>query len=699
MSKGKTIVGFIALSIAMFMGILDSTIINIALPDITDYFHANLSDTSWISTIYVLALSIFTITASKLADQFGRKKVMLVGLFLFGASSALCGFSQSLLFLIIVRFIQGLGGAILMPVAIPMGIALFGKKKMGMVSSAMGAVTALAAAGGPLIGGVLLHYFNWQSVFFVNVPFTVIAFVLIVFFTRESYDTTVSKSVDFAGMLLLTAALFLMTFGLLKGNDYGWHSPTIVLMFLGTAVSLALFLFVEAKVKAPMIEFHLFRELTFTASSAVYMISGFGIVTTSLIFNFFLQNVLNYQPLQAAYIVMTVSLTIIIAMPLGNLISSKFGFRPVNVLGIIIMGVATLLLARLDVDTSKPIMIIEMIIFGLGFGFSCLAMVSAIKYLPEEKSGIGSGIVNAARQVGTCIGIALLVSILDMHVSDAKTEIRDEAIHTIRQLDVASSVKSVAIGDMKRVSAHSGSKNQTHLENQMKKDIKKALTASSYESHPSDNQTLRKLYDGADRMQNGAQSLSKYVKTYAMGVNQTLFFIIRNDRMSTQKLTLYREELAQEVSDYQVATGKKKDQLQKGIANLTGLITLYTVGTDPSVKNAQMFEAKLQQMANQDKKNTTLVSAGHDLEAAGAKLEHGSAQLKKGIALTGQAEAMQKAMKHIESIKNDKIAEAFDKDFMIAGIILLASSFLGLFTDKRVRKKSIKDSTVSTQHR
>ncbi|MCO7127692.1 MFS transporter [Sporolactobacillus shoreicorticis] len=163
--KKKSILGFIALAIAMFMGILDSTIINIALPDITDYFHSSLNDTSWISTIYVLALSVFTITAAKLADQFGRKKVMIIGLILFGGSSALCGLSQSLLMLIVFRFFQGLGGAILMPVAVPMGIALFGKKKMGIITSTLGAVTGLAAASGPPLGGVLLHFFNWQVCF------------------------------------------------------------------------------------------------------------------------------------------------------------------------------------------------------------------------------------------------------------------------------------------------------------------------------------------------------------------------------------------------------------------------------------------------------------------------------------------------------------------------------------------------------
>lgn len=521
MNKQKQILGFIALAIAMFMGTLDSTIINIALPDIMNYFKASLNDTSWISTIYVLGLSVFMVSASKLADQFGRKKVMLIGLVLFGGSSALCGLSGTLSFLIAMRLIQGIGGALITPIVVPMALELFGRDKTQTVAGAVGAVTALAAAGGPPIGGLLIKYINWQSIFFVNVPFAVISIILTILFIGESYDKTVSKSIDWLGMLFLTATLFLLTFSLLKGRDYGWGSIVIISMFIGSTLSLMLFLFTESKVKAPLVELGLFHEATFTASSICYLITGFGIVAPLLIFNYFLQNVLGYQALNAAYIVMAVSLTVIVAMPSGSIIAGKLGAKPVNFLGVFCMGVGSLLLSRLTVNTSKFTMIADMVVFGFGLGFSCQSMVSSIKHLPAEKSGIGSGVVNAARQVGTCIGIALLVSFLNDNVATAKTDIKNDAISFVNHSEIMDSVKKVINKDISNSFSsdnNNASAEQKNLQNKLKTDIKNALSTVSTVPCPSGNDILGKLYDGASTLRDGTGKALEGQKSLNNGI-------------------------------------------------------------------------------------------------------------------------------------------------------------------------------------
>jgi Arabinose efflux permease len=197
MSKKRKLVSFIALTIGIFMSMLDSTILNIALPDITAYFHANITDTSWISSIYVMGLAVFMIPASKVADLFGRKKVMIFGLILFGGSSFLCGLSHSLMLLIGLSLCMGIGGACITPLVMPMGIEIFGKEKLGTISAAVGAITALAAAGGPPIGGLLIKYVSWQSIYFVNIPFVVICLLLTILFIHESYDNTVFKSMEY----------------------------------------------------------------------------------------------------------------------------------------------------------------------------------------------------------------------------------------------------------------------------------------------------------------------------------------------------------------------------------------------------------------------------------------------------------------------------------------------------------------------
>lgn len=506
MSNFKKVLGFIALSIAIFIGIVDGTIVNIALPDITTYFNKTLSDTSWISTIYMLSVSVFMITASKLADQFGRKKIMLLGLTLFGVSSALCGFSHSLFFLIAMRFIQGIGGAIITPVVVPMGIEILGKENLHPVAAAIGAISGLAAASGPPIGGLIIEYFNWQSIFFLNVPFVVIAFIIIALFTNESYDKTISKDVDIIGTILLTAALFLLIFSLLRGNVYGWKSLKIILMFIGSAVSFILFIFAETKVKSPLIELGLFKEITLTSSCICYMIAGFGIINTGLIFSYFLQNLLGYEALKASFIVMNVSIAIMFSMPLGTILSKKIGAKPINFLGILILGFGTFLLSKVKVDTSKTIMIFDMIICGFGLGFSFQSLVSGIKFLPEEKSGIGSGLINAGRQIGSCIGIALLASMLDMNISTAKNDVKSYAINQINKANIAKSVKKIAIKDMTNMfddNDSSDAAKQKKLKTKLQNDIKNSLTSLSLTTPPTDNAVLGKLYDGVTSLNNG----------------------------------------------------------------------------------------------------------------------------------------------------------------------------------------------------
>lgn len=483
-SKGgvRKILGFVALIIATFMGVIDGTIVNIALPDITTYFHTTLSNTAWITTIYIMTLAVFMITASKLADQFGRKKMMLIGLVIFGVASTLCGVSNSLMSLIILRLFQGLGGAIITPVVIPMVIELFGKAKMGSMASVIGAVTGLAAAGGPPLGGVLIQYGGWRTIFFVNVPFAVLAFLLVAACTDESYDHTVSKKVDVWGILLLSAAIFLLSFALLKGNDYGWQSASIIEMFIGAAVSAILFFVVERNVKAPMIELGLFKEITFTMSSVCYLLTGFGLVGSAIIFNYFLQNVRQYKALDAAFIVMFASLTVIIAMPLGSLITSKWSARPVNFLGVLLMGVGCFLLSRVGIHTTKHVMIVDMVVGGVGMGFACQTIVSSIKHLPHEKSGFGSGIVNAARQIGTCIGIALLVSLLDTNVVNAKTDIKNDALRDIDRMSISDSVKGVAKRDLKEIFQTSDTDKMKTLQAKLETDVKNAMIAQA--AHP-----------------------------------------------------------------------------------------------------------------------------------------------------------------------------------------------------------------------
>ena len=270
MTKSRKILGFIGLILAMFMGALDATIVNIALPDIMENLNTGLTDTSWVATIYVLAMAVFIIPASKLADIYGRKLVMLIGVVIFGTFSFACMMADSLFLLIIFRLLQGIGGAILTPIVLPMGIELFGKENTSHITAIMGAFSALAAAGGPVIGGLIIHWTTYHWIFGINVPIAIFAFLMILVGTKESYDLTITKNIDWLGMIFFTCTLGGLTFGLLKGREYGWVSQTIIASFVISVIGLFLFILTERRVKSPIIELKLFKESTFTSSSIIY---------------------------------------------------------------------------------------------------------------------------------------------------------------------------------------------------------------------------------------------------------------------------------------------------------------------------------------------------------------------------------------------------------------------------------------------
>ncbi|MFP7774085.1 MFS transporter [Ligilactobacillus sp. LYQ112] len=428
MRKNISLFGLI---IAMFIGIVDSTVINVTLPSIQHYFNTTLANVSWVSTSYLLALTVFMLIGSKLADQHGRKKLISLGLLLFGAFSFLCAIAQNLTLLIVFRFFQGIGGAIITPLILPIGVNLFGKERLPLIASIGGAVSALAAAGGPPIGGLILHYLNWRWIFGINLPFTGIALIIILLLVPESYDETASSKIDLGGMTSLAISMLLINFALLKSNDYSWHSPIIYGSLILGIVVLLIFILIEAHISYPMFDFYLLREKTFTTSCIVYGITGFSLVGPTLILNYYLQNLMAYTALKAALITMTVSLTVIIAMPLGTKLAGRFNASLVNTLGVILIVLSLLLLSLIRTKASNNQIILFLIVNGFGFGFTSQSLVSAVKYLPVAKNGLGSGMVNMARQFGTCIGVAVLMTCLSTNINTARTHIRHQIHHEI----------------------------------------------------------------------------------------------------------------------------------------------------------------------------------------------------------------------------------------------------------------------------
>lgn len=226
------------------MALLDSTIVNVALPEITRYFSSSMESISWVMNGYNLAFAVSLVTASRLADQFGRKKFFLIGLTAFSLSSLLAALSSTVELLIFFRVIQGLSAAIIVPVTVPLATEIFPPEMRGTIVGIWGGVSGLAAASGPSLGGILTAHIKWHSIFLVNIPIGIIAIVLTVIFIKESRDTTASKKFDYSGMLSLTIAMFAIAIALVKATDLGWSSVKVTSLFALSLLSFVAFIII-----------------------------------------------------------------------------------------------------------------------------------------------------------------------------------------------------------------------------------------------------------------------------------------------------------------------------------------------------------------------------------------------------------------------------------------------------------------------
>ncbi|WP_025698131.1 MFS transporter, partial [Paenibacillus forsythiae] len=300
--KMKRVFAFTAIVLGFFMALLDTTIVNIALPEMTRHFGGGVSEISWVMNGYNLAFAVFILTASRLADQFGRRKVFLIGIALFTLSSLLAGFAPSLGALIALRVIQGLAGAIIVPLTIPLTTSTFPKELHGAIIGIWGAVSGLAAASGPALGGVLTEKLNWQWIFFVNVPLGVLSLILTLMFIGESKDASAGRRVDAAGTMFITGSMFCFVYGLIRVDDWGWTSSAILLLFAAGLLLLLLFLYAERKGAEPMLPLELFKIKVFNGAALTLLIVGAGLMNISLLTSFFLTRIMGMTDLKAGLI-------------------------------------------------------------------------------------------------------------------------------------------------------------------------------------------------------------------------------------------------------------------------------------------------------------------------------------------------------------------------------------------------------------
>jgi EmrB/QacA subfamily drug resistance transporter len=405
------------------MLLLDVTIVNVALPSIERALNANFSDLQWVIDAYALTLAGLLLAAGSLADKIGRRLVFMLGLAIFSASSLACGLAPDPLFLHISRAVQGVGGAMMFGTSLALIAQEFQGRDRGVALGIWGATTAVAVSIGPLVGGALVDALSWRWIFLVNVPVGLVALLIARMRLRESRDPAAS-GVDLRGVAVLCPALFLLVYGLIRGNDEGWGSSLIISCFAASVLLLVLFAVVEHRAADPLLDLSLFRKPAFTGATIVAFALGASIFSMFLYITLFFQNVLGFSPFEAGLRSLPVTGPILFVSPLSGRLTARVPVRLLLGTGLAFVTLGLLLMGNLSDSSGWTALLPGQILAGVGVGLATPALAStAVGVVPPQLSGMGSGANNTARQLGLAAGIAGLGSIFQSRIESTLTSL------------------------------------------------------------------------------------------------------------------------------------------------------------------------------------------------------------------------------------------------------------------------------------
>ncbi len=404
--------------LAIFMLLLDITIVNVALPSIQHDLGSSFEDLQWVVDAYALALAALLLASGSIADLLGRRRIFVVGLLLFVCASLLCGLAGSPTMLNVSRGLQGIGGAMMFATSLALIAQEFAPDERGTAFGIWGATTGFAVAVGPLVGGVLTDGLGWEWIFLVNVPIGLITAAITVARVPES-ERDPNSRIDWAGLVTFSLGLFCLVFALIRGNDHGWTSAQI-LALLGAAVLLiAVFVAVELHRSQPMLDLHLFRKPAFTGAQIVAFTLHASMFAMFLYIVLYMQNVLGYSPLETGVRFLPISILSFLAAPVAGKLSERFPVRWFLGAGLLLVGIGLLLMSGIEPSDDWTTLLAGFLVAGVGIGFINPPLATAaIGVVEPRRAGAASGINSTFRQVGTAVGIAGLGALLQSKVTD-----------------------------------------------------------------------------------------------------------------------------------------------------------------------------------------------------------------------------------------------------------------------------------------
>ncbi|MFI5936303.1 MFS transporter [Actinoplanes sp. NPDC051494] len=407
-------------AVAQFMVVLDVTIVNVALPDIQQDLGFSASALQWVISAYTLLFGGFLLLGGRVADLLGRRRMFVAGLVLFGVTSLLAGLAQSPDQLIVLRAVQGLGGALLSPAAFAILTVTFAHGRQRNI--AMGVWGGLAGLGGTLgviAGGLLVDSLTWRWIFLVNVPFAIVLAVLTPSIVAESRaPQTGRRTFDVAGALLSTAGLLAIVLGVIRAEPLGWSSLEVIALLVGGVALLTAFVRVEARSAAPLVPLTLFRSRSMTLSTLALALNGAAFLAMFFLTAIFLQQVRGLTALETGLEFLPMGFAAIASAVVASQLVTRFGTKPVQIAGAALSIAGLVLLSHADATSSYVATVLPgLVIFGIGIiATGTPAQIAAVADVRHEQAGAASGVVNAGYQVGGALGLAIITTLSTSHV-------------------------------------------------------------------------------------------------------------------------------------------------------------------------------------------------------------------------------------------------------------------------------------------
>ena len=432
-SKSRPWLALALLCAAEFMVVLDFSIVNVALPAIQKNLGFSQQNLQWIISAYALTFGGFLLLGGRAADLFGRRRVFMAGLELFVLASLVGGLAQLQWVLITARAFQGLGAAIVSPAALSILTTTFREgAARNRALSIWGTVAAAGFAAGVLLGGILTDWLNWRWVMFVNVPIGLAAIGFSPFALRESREQSTMQQIDLAGAATVTAGLVLLVYALVQAPEVGWVAAATILPLLGAIALLALFVGIESRSSAPLVPLEIFHQRTLTGANLVGALLSAAVASMVFILTLYMQQVLGYSALQTGLAFLPHAIAAMIAAPIAAQLVSRLGVKQTLVLGMMASMVGLLLLTRISVQSNYVWDLLPgTVIVGWGIVTGIVSVtIAATSGISDRDQGLASGLLNTSQQIGSAVGLAILVAVATARTAAIASSIGNSLVAT-----------------------------------------------------------------------------------------------------------------------------------------------------------------------------------------------------------------------------------------------------------------------------